>query len=88
MLDSKKTALAAKMVAMAKEYAADPEKGINAGYRPRLKYVKSQEIGSGNLIRSNSDEEAWLQGIAEKDLKPGTWRLISGLGADPDLEIY
>lgn len=43
MLDSKKTALAAKMVAMAKEYAADPGKGINAGYRPRIKYVKSKK---------------------------------------------
>jgi hypothetical protein len=88
-MDDPNKAAASRIVAMAKEYVADPAKGYAAGYQPRRRYTQVREIGRpAERVPTNTEEQAWVEGIAEKDLKPDTWRLLSGFGGVYELQIF
>ncbi len=82
MTKEQKVRIAAKMMEGALEFADDPAKGQAAGYTPRqIRAPGPAEIGrprQGGNGRSNY--VAWLYGIAEKDLPPGTWRIEQSMG--------
>ncbi len=82
MTKEQKVRIAAKMMEDALAYADDPDKGRAAGYTPRqIRVPGPAEIGRPRQARDGrSSYVAWLYGIAEKDLLPGTWRIDQGMG--------
>lgn len=88
-MSNDKDAIAKSIMARAREFAADPQEGFAAGYQPKPKFQQSREIGGTvGRTRVNSDEQAWAEGIAEKDLPHGTWRLLSVMGGEAIIEIF
>lgn len=80
-----KTAMQAKLEALAADYAADPKKGLNAGYQPeQVRGPGPAEIGRPRqMTDKRSNYAAWLYAVAQKDLSPGTWRIDEGMGDGP-----
>lgn len=86
LTEEQKIALQAKLEALAGEYAADPQKGREAGYQPEQVWHQEPEEHGGpkpRLRKRRSDYTAWLYGIAGKDLPPGTWRIDESAGDGP-----
>jgi hypothetical protein len=79
--------LTRQIEAKAAEFAADPHKGLLAGYAPEHKHRRSAEIGSSQLIKVRSDLAAWMIGIARRDLTGWRWRVDEGLGDMAALSI-
>lgn len=85
LTEQQKIDLQAKLEAQAAEYAADPQKGLNAGYRPeQVPSLEPAEIGRPRRkTNMRSTYAAWLYGVARKDLPPGIWRIEEGMGDGP-----
>lgn len=85
MTEQQKVGLQARLEAQAAAYAADPQKGLDAGYQPQqVPGFEPSEIGRpGRRTNMRSNHAAWLYGIAQKDLPSGTWRIDEGMGDGP-----
>ena len=78
-----------QLYALAAEYAANPQKGREAGYAPEQTWIQDpKEVGRPQRGRKGrSEHTAWLYGVARRHLPPGTWRVNEPLNAPPFLTI-
>lgn len=84
-------ALAASLIALAAEFAADPAKGKRAGYTPEQKYLPGEPTGTldaGPSIETRDPQTAWLYGIARRRLRAGTYTILDGGEGEAELVIF
>jgi hypothetical protein len=79
--------ITAKVLEKATKMAANPEEGYAAGYSPHREYSQSEELGSGGSVQVNSEKEAWLKGIMERDLPNTHYRIRPTVGDEISLVI-
>ena len=71
--------------ALAEEFSIDPQKGQAAGYMPERRIDPANTGQPRRMVNMRSEFNAWLHGVARKDLPSGTWYVDETLGDGPFL---
>ena len=89
--DATRDVLAASLVALAAEFAADPAKGRRAGYEPRQEWLPGEPTGTldaASPLPARDPQTAWLYGIVHRKLRPGTYTILDGGEGEAELIIF